>query len=245
MIAEALILSLDRAIERRPQVSKTIAVCPLRCSVVSAVDGSLLSEAEISKVYQRKLYSPKYIAELRKGEIGCFLSHRKVWKQIAEGAADVAFVVEDDIELRQPDFNSALTFALQHIKAGEYIKFHIADQGSVHRALETDGYHSLIQPTVVPLGTTSQLVTRDAAVRLLESTHQFDRPVDTFLQMFWLTGVPVKVVTPPCVSEISNSIGGSLISGKKSTLTRLRRELFRPWYRLRVAALSHLHQKSS
>lgn len=245
MIANACILSLDRAVERRAQVAKTIAICPIPCSVVSAVDGSLLTNTEIGDVYQSRLHSPGYIAELRKGEIGCFLSHRKVWKQIAEGSADVTFVVEDDIELRQPDFNSSLTFALQHILPGDYVKFHIADQGSGHRVLATDGYHSLIQPTVVPLGTTSQLVTREAAVRLLESTQRFDRPVDTHLQMFWLTGVPVKVVTPSCVSEISTTLGGSLISGQKSTLTRLRRELFRPWYRLRVATLSRLHQKSS
>ena len=97
MIAEACILSLDRAIERRPQVDRTIATCPLSCSVISAVDGNLLSDFEIGQVYKRKLHSPTYIAELRKAEIGCFLSHRKAWQKIATGSADAVLVLEDDI----------------------------------------------------------------------------------------------------------------------------------------------------
>ena len=243
MVAEACILSLDRATERRSQVNRTIAACPLPCTVISAVDGSQLSASEIHITYQRKRHSPTYIAELRKAEVGCFLTHRKAWQMIANGSSDVVLVLEDDIQLLQPQFDKALEFALANIESGDYIKFHATEIRTQATVLKSDGYHTLMLPVVAPLGATSQLITRKAAQRLLDASVVFDRPVDTFIQMTWLTGVPVKVVTPSPVSEISDTLGGSMISGTKTTLTRLRQELLRPWYRLQIAALSHLRRE--
>ncbi len=242
MIAEACILSLDRATERRPQVNKTIATCPLPCTVISAVDGSLLSDAEINRVYRRKLHSPKYIAELRKAEIGCFLSHRKAWQKIATGAADAVLVLEDDMQLQQPQFNSTLQFALENISPGDYLKFHAGEIHTKATVLKSSGPHSLMLPVVAPLGATSQLITREAAQRLLDASVVFDRPVDTFIQMTWLTGVDVKLITPSCISEISRDLGGSTISQKKNFWPWLQREFRRPVYRMQINVLSRLQK---
>ena len=243
MIAEACILSLDRATERRPQVNRTISTCPLKCSVISAVDGNLLSDAEISRVYQRKLHSPTYIAELRKAEIGCFLSHRKAWQKIATGAADAVLILEDDMQLQQPQFDAALQFALANIVPGDYLKFHAGEIRTPAAVLKSSGPHALISPVVAPLGATSQLITREAALRLLDASIVFDRPVDTFVQMTWLTGVAIKVVTPCCVFEISRDLGGSTISQKKKFWPWLQREFRRPVYRMQINRLSRLQQQ--
>ncbi len=243
MIAEACILSLDRAIERRPQVNRTIAACPLSCSVVSAVDGNLLSDAEIRRVYQRQLHSPKYIAELRKAEIGCFLGHRRIWQRIVNGSADAVLVLEDDMQLQQPQFNAALQFAMADILPGDYLKFHAGEIRTQAAVLKSSGPHSLLLPVVAPLGATSQLITREAAQRLLDASVVFDRPVDTFIQMTWLTGVAVKVVTPCCVFEISRDLGGSTIGQKKKFWPWLQREFRRPLYRMQINRLSRLQEK--
>jgi glycosyl transferase family 25 len=242
MIAEACILSLDRATERRPQVNRTIATCPIPCSVISAVDGGLLSNSEISRVYRRRLHTPAYIAELRRAEIGCFLSHRKAWQKIATGAADVVLVLEDDMQLQQPQFDAALKFALANISPGDYLKFHAGEIQTESTVLRTSGPHSILRPHVAPLGATSQLITREAAQRLLDSSVVFDRPVDTFIQMTWITGVSVKVVTPCCIAEISRQLGGSTISQKKNLWTSLMREFRRPVYRMQINLLSRRHR---
>jgi len=242
MIAEACILSLDRATERRPQVNRTIAACPVPCSVISAVDGSLLSDAEISRVYHRRLYTPSYIAELRRAEIGCFLSHRRAWQKIATGSADIVLVLEDDMQLQQPQFDAALKFALANVLPGDYLKFHAGKIQTESTVLRADGPNSIIMPQVAPLGATSQLITREAAQKLLDSSVVFDRPVDTFIQMTWITGVPVKVVTPCCIAEISRELGGSTISQKKNLWTSLMREFRRPVYRMQINLLSRLHK---
>lgn len=243
MIAEACILSLDRAIERRPQVDRTIATCPLSCSVISAVDGNLLSDFEIGQVYKRKLHSPTYIAELRKAEIGCFLSHRKAWQKIATGSADAVLVLEDDMQLQQPQFDAALQFALECISPGDYLKFHAGEIRNQAAVLKSSGPNSLLLPVVAPLGATSQLITREAAQRLLDASAVFDRPVDTFIQMTWITGVAVKIVVPCCVFEISRDLGGSTISQKKKFWPWLQREFQRPVYRMQINRLSRLQKQ--
>ena len=49
------------------------------------------------------------------------------------------------------------------------------------------GALALLRPHAPPLRAIGQIVSREAAERLLAATAPFDRPVDTFLQMNWIT----------------------------------------------------------
>jgi GR25 family glycosyltransferase involved in LPS biosynthesis len=93
------------------------------------------------------------------------------------------------------------------------------------------------------LGATSLVVSHGAAKRLLELTEKFDRPVDTFLQMSWVTGIRPRVIIPSGVNEISNRLNGSTIHIKKRTLLdTFSRNLLRPVYRLQVSMISHVRR---
>lgn len=240
MNTTAFVISLERAVERRPQVERIVASCPWHCEVAPAADGSKLSASEIDFAYQRFRYRPRYPLPLRPGEIGCFLSHRRLWQRMVDQQIDVALILEDDVELQRPLFDSALQFAVDHLGPCDYVQFQVREIGARHRALFRDGELTIVQPKVTPLRTSAQLVTRGAAERLLAVSQPFDRPVDTFLQMTWLTRVAMKVVLPRSVIEVSQQLGGSMIGGKKKPLmTRLRREILRPVYRSQIALLSH------
>src|SRR5690606_24249437 len=97
----------------------------------------------------------------------------------------------------------------------------------------------LYRPKVVGLGTLAQIVTRGAAKQLLASSEQFDRPVDSFLQLTWIHGADVLSVWPSRVSEVSQDLGGSTIHRKPVGFEKLRREILRPLYRLAVSVQSH------
>ncbi len=62
---------------------------------------------------------------------------------------------------------------------------------------------TLNHPSAPPLRALAQFVSNAAARRLLAVTERFDRPVDTFLQMSWITGVELLTFTPSGVYEIS------------------------------------------
>ena len=97
------------------------------------------------------------------------------------------------------------------------------------------GGFALISPYTPPLRAIGQFVTREAAERLLAATAPFDRPIDTFLQMNWVTGVTLLVATPSPIRDVSRETGGTTVQRKRLGLfERLHHEAMRPIYRARV-----------
>jgi GR25 family glycosyltransferase involved in LPS biosynthesis len=97
-------------------------------------------------------------------------------------------------------------------------------------------------PAVLPLGTQAQVVSADAARRLLSATEPFDRPVDVFLQMRWVTGVIGCMIAPSGVFDATSVVGGSTIQGSRPLPLRLlSREIRRPIYRLAIRTASIRH----
>jgi glycosyl transferase family 25 len=88
----------------------------------------------------------------------------------------------------------------------------------------------------------AQIVTYDAARRLLEKTERFDRPVDAYLQLRWKHEVRVLTLWPNGVREISSVLGGSLIQ-EKSNVDRLRREVLRPLYRAKLGTYARINKR--
>ena len=63
---------------------------------VNAIDGSKLKHNELKHHYDVDLNRRQYHSVLTLGEIGCYLSHRKVWQKIVDEHLDFALVLEDD-----------------------------------------------------------------------------------------------------------------------------------------------------
>lgn len=237
----AFVITLRRSLERAGQVTKLLDQCPVPCSVWDAVDGSMLSPAEQSAVYQHRLHSPAYPFILRPGEIGCFLSHRGLWRTMVERSITQALVLEDDVELL-PNFAESLNFAAGHAGPCDYIQFQVRDLHPRGEVVAGRDELQIIRPSLIPLRTSAQLVTLGAAEKLLRHTEAFDRPVDCFMQMSWLHGVRVLTARPRSVQEISGSLGGSTISNKRRRqrpLDRVSRQWRRTVYRFRIAAQSN------
>jgi GR25 family glycosyltransferase involved in LPS biosynthesis len=235
MKISAFVISLERAVERRPHAGWIESNVPLPCVSLSAVDGTAMTAEAVDGIYKRQIHDPRYPHVLRRGEIGCFLSHRKAWQAIVDQKLDAALILEDDVTFDADCFSEAINFVTENMVAGDYVQFQVRDVDSSWPVVVRDEKHSLIQPRPAPLRTTAQIVTRAAAQRLLELTTSIDRPVDAFLQLTWVTGVPIKVVLPRVVSEISQQIGGSTLGGKgRPWHERLRREILRPIYRAQI-----------
>lgn len=202
--------------------------------IVHAVDGRSLSAEEVSRVYARNRHEPPYPFELQRGEIGCFLSHRKCWRRLVDEDLDAALILEDDIEVDRPVFDRALAIARNHIDAMGYIQFQVRPVPTNAEVITADAEVRLVRPEPTPLRTSAQLVSRSAACRLLELTRLFDRPVDTYLQMHWLTGIHLTCATPSGVFDRTVESGGSTISSKKSFSEKVLRTWKRWNYRRQI-----------
>ncbi|CAN7143009.1 glycosyltransferase family 25 protein [Brucella pseudogrignonensis] len=237
MNIKAFIIHLARSTDRGPQVDKLIRELPVKTEVIDAVDSRALADAEIKRVYRRKLHAPRYPFELSKNEIACFLSHRKAWQAIVDQKLDAGFIIEDDIELTAV-FNAAFHAVTNHFEPGSFVRFTFRDDREHGREVFRNDQIRIIIPNPIGLGMVAQLVSFDAAQKLLAATEQFDRPVDTTVQMRWVTGLQPLAVIPGGVKEISAQLGGTTIQHKKSFSDKLAREILRPIYRMRVRRFS-------
>ncbi len=240
----AFIIHLARATQRRPQVDALRqALSSLPVGIVDAVDGNALSKRETAGAFQPELLEPVYPFALRPGEIGCFLSHRAAWQAIVDQGLDAGLVLEDDVEIDAAVFSDALAMALREIGKAGAIQFQVRDIRQPGPVVASSGGCSVHLPVVTPLRGACTLYSAAAARRLVDTSLPFDRPVDTFIQMHWITGVKPAIVVPSGVREVSAAIGGTTIQStsaekKRGLAATLKREVRRFLYRRRVAALS-------
>ncbi len=228
---------------RKPQVVKLQSALPQPAETLPAVDGSALDEAQRNAVFRPALHRPRYPFRLRDAEIGTFLSHRRAWEEIVSRRLDFALIVEDDIALNPAEFSCAYDLARAHVAEHGYVRFPWFAKEAPRLEIARSGSCTLFSPRRTGLGMLAQLVSRPAAQRLLAASETFDRPVDTLLQMHWVTGVRPLVAWPSGVREISDRLGGSTIAGRKSAVQTIHREIMRPIYRAQIAIHSRFRQE--
>jgi glycosyl transferase, family 25 len=236
---KCFIIHLKRADKRKVFVDDIIENMPLKSEIIDAVDGKLLSKKEINNILSKnKLYRPKYPFKINSGEIGCFLSHRKAWKQIVDQNLDAGLIIEDDVRIDKLKFIKSFEFSLSNIKKYKYIQFQVRKMSNEHDIIQTKNDLNLLRPTPSFLRTSAQLVSYDAALQLLEKTSKIDRPVDTTLQMFWKTNVKCFCINKSGISDHTYEAGGSTLSKRNTSLFGFFRNVRRFIYRIQILWIS-------
>ena len=240
---KCFIIHLHRAAKRKINVQTMISKLKLETEVIDAVDGNKLTFDEISKYLSKKnLYRPNYPFKINTGEIGCFLSHRAVWKKIVEEKLDFALIFEDDIQIDYKNFEQSFKVGLNHIKKLGYIQFQT--RKITNYALELDNVNGIkiLKPKTIPLRTSAQLISYDTALNLLTKSIKIDRPVDGFLQLFWSTKQNISLIQPSGITDITHISGGSILSIKKSIYSSIIRSFIRVYYRIKIKFYSKIYR---
>jgi GR25 family glycosyltransferase involved in LPS biosynthesis len=238
---KAFILHLERAHAREATVQSLRASMAIESEVLAAVDGAHLTPQEVDQVYARRRFRPHYPFPLTRTEVGVFLSHRAAWRRIVDDALDFAFIFEDDAQVDPAAFAALVEFVTLERRAWDYVLLP-AQPIRNGTPIASRGGLSLLRPDTPPLRAIAQIVSLAAAKRLLERTLPFDRPIDTLMQMTWVTGQPLLVASPSPVRDVSRETGGSTVQRKSmGFLDRLHHEAMRPIYRAQVLARYRRH----
>lgn len=231
------IIHLQRAVARKANAEALCDQLGPNARIIHAVDSLDLDRLIVEARSNGSPQYPPYPFPPKSTEVATFQSHRACWQQLLDDGHDAALIVEDDIRL-EPGFQDALSLAISNLPRGGFVRFPWKRREALRSVVASSGVVQLYRPKVVGLGMLAQIVTRDAARRLLATSEQFDRPVDTFLQLSWVHGVDVMSVWPSGVVEISDALGGSTIHTRRMRSDWLRREILRPAYRLAVSLRS-------
>jgi glycosyl transferase family 25 len=233
---KAFILHLERASARAANVRSLSASLPIESEVLAAVDGARLSAEDVKQAYVRRRFRPTYPFPLTRTEVGVFLSHRAAWRRIVDDDLDFAFIFEDDAQIDPSLFAELVDFVTLERPAWDYVLLP-AQPIRNGTPVASRGGLTLLRPDAPPLRAIAQIVSLAAAKRLLDRTLPFDRPIDTLLQMTWVTSQPVLVASPSPIRDVSLETGGSTVQRKSMSLVeRLRHEAMRPIYRAQVLA---------
>jgi len=100
------VVSLARS-GRRDAIARLLADHGVAFRIEEAVDGQLLTQSELNAVYDDGAARRRYGRSMTRAEVACFLSHRSVWRKIAD-TGRAAVVLEDDAILEPAFFAEVL-----------------------------------------------------------------------------------------------------------------------------------------
>lgn len=173
---KAYYINLDRSAGRREWFERQARRLGIAFERVAAVDAAALPEPELTRL--RSMAS----APLSAGEIGCFLSHRRIWKTIVERDDEWAFVAEDDVHFsidagRFLSDCGWLPSGAELVKAETWLTRLELSRAVCGRPFD----HELRRLRSKHLGSAGYFVSRAGALRLLAFTAERCNPVDLVL----------------------------------------------------------------
>ena len=167
-------ISLARDIIRRDNIRNELR--SQKYTIIDACDGKNLSSTE-RQIANKIISSPEY---LKPGQIGCLLSHYKIWKLMIERKIDFSLIVEDDLYVMYPLnelFQTLCSISnFDIIYLGHWFEF---KNGTI--ISEFDQFQ--LRRSVKPYGTHGYLISLRGAKILIAflDKNQINVPVDNFL----------------------------------------------------------------
>jgi glycosyl transferase family 25 len=206
-------ISLANAVQRRRNISEQLKNVPIPSVIFDA-----LTDAPASAPYNPREALAKKNRELTKGEIGCFASHYSVLHDFVErGAPKYRIIIEDDLFL-DPLFWWRDIPKLMNTGDIRFFKLYSCSH-TRNKTIARFRDRSLLRYKVPPYGTQAYVVSQQGARQFISGVDSIERPVDDYLDSFWITGIPVYGIHPSPVLELT---GDSTIQGRHAP--RLKRE---------------------
>lgn len=176
------------------------------------------------------------------GENGCFASHRKLWSKSIE-LNEPILILEDDVNITDEFWDElpcmeslALHFSYVRLGRGTPKKLFGMPWFILSGKTFTGLDRRLVKYMRGPSCTHAYVISPEASSRLLAHSVHWWWPVDDYMDYDFIHGVNNIGVEPPLVlqTDIPSVIGyAERKKGKRSTIARIRKEVYRFIYGLR------------
>lgn len=102
MIMNAYIINMESDIKRRNYVTSILSNYPsIKAEFISAVDGRALDKSQVLALFDLNTFLQHYNRIALPGEIGCTLSHQKIYHKMYDEKLESALIFEDDIVIKE------------------------------------------------------------------------------------------------------------------------------------------------
>ena len=213
------VINLEKSTERLARISKRLDELEVPFERIPAVYGAELSQEELETNYDPELNVKQYRRELPCGEIGCYISHIKVWKTIVERKIPCALILEDDITI-DASLGQLIKAISKSSSSFDVVKLY--SKNNTPKLLDSapvSEKHRLCRFKKIPIGNQGQLVTFAGATNLINTYEKFGRPVDEDIQHWWEADINVLGFLPSIVSPIKSAKSDIDEQGKRKGAT--------------------------
>ena len=214
------IINLPQSLDRRAWMTAHLMELGLQAEFFPAIDGRLLSEAELAAVYDQKKASNTPYGALTRGEVGCALSHRAVWQALLDSGDTGCLVLEDDAQLAS-DVPEWLVELAELAVDGDVIPFVGTSLTPYYFRRLALKNRWLVYPNQAFIAATAYYITPLAAKRLLQASHPIFFPIDFWYEQPGFKGVtPIRAVWPAAVKPRDESLEASTIGFRASAASK-------------------------
>jgi len=197
------VINLKRDEARRAFMTYQLDRLGLSFEIVEAVDGSQLGPDDLG-FYSSKLALKYFDRELLPGELGCAVSHLRLWEKMVIEDIEEALIFEDDILIGK-SFLEILQCREKLPKDWEHINFTSWTSVKPIGELIADIYRACVFVDF-PYSSAAYLLTKKGAEKLLKGCKQIYRPIDHYFQILELKsyGIEPRVVS---LADFQSTIG--------------------------------------
>ncbi|QHB18207.1 glycosyltransferase family 25 protein [Mannheimia pernigra] len=192
---------------RRKEISARLNSLGLAFEFFDAVYGKELTEEQLKQI-DFEFYPKKYAAKkpLTLGEIGCALSHIKMYEHIVANNIPEAIILEDDA-IVSLYFKQILKDVLRKVPARREIIFFDHGKAKVFPIMRSLVERYRLARYLKPsknskrsiIRTTAYLITQDGAKKLLKFAYPVRLPSDFLTGLLQMTDIQAYGVEPACV----------------------------------------------
>lgn len=236
-------INLARETERRQRMETSLTQLGVLAERINAVLWKDLPLAEQQALYSPELNQRQFHLPLIAGEMGCYASHIKAWRQLLTSDAPCAVILEDDVRL-MPSFLKVVQDIAVLPPRWDMVKLLGRRHGQtekIRRRVQLNETTDLIEYRKMPSYAAGYVLSRQGAEKLLKHRIPFGRPVDIDLRFWWEADLDILGVYPPAVAlDETHQTSGI---GKRN----IRPDWFVGWRKIRnkafLIALNGYHQR--
>lgn len=232
------VINLPRDTARREIMQARLEKAGVPFEFVEAVNGQDLKPEEMD-FYDARKRRRYFGRDMLAGELGCLLSHLKIFKKMDRENIPYAVVLEDDV-IFEDDFADVLRALFASPVPWDVIRFLGSEKiykRGCRKIAPLTGRYALARLPTAPGGAHGYMLTLDAAREMIRHMRKNWLPIDTLQGRTWETGLETLVVHPAPLypdSQAGSTIGDARFD-KTVQLAGWERFLypaFRAWYKI-------------
>jgi glycosyl transferase family 25 len=194
------IINLSQDVERKEIITGEMKKNDINFSFIEAVDGRILSKEDIEKYYNENKAVELFNHKLSTGEIGCALSHIKIYEKMVFEEIPNALIMEDDVFIIDRKINEVIK-NLEKIYPADIpviiLLGHIKKYISNKNDMIIDEKYSLYD-SYRGSGAFGYFITKSAAKILIENIFPVYVVADKW-EYIQEKFFPVKILIPDCI----------------------------------------------